>query len=85
MEPAIQGLDQGAAEFHGAITLQLLAVELEVERRNWDSALARLAEIEANSTRKESWLARRGDVLVKADRPQEARPVLATTSRRYAR
>lgn len=72
IEEAIRGLDEGAAVLGGAITLQLRAIELETERASWTSALARLAAVEAAAQRKEQWIARRADVLVRAGRSAEA-------------
>ncbi|MFN2378239.1 MAG: tetratricopeptide repeat protein [Candidatus Binatia bacterium] len=70
---AIRGLDVGAAELGGAVTLQLRAVELEIRREHWDEALARLAVLEAKAHRKEQWMARRAEVLALAGRRDEAR------------
>lgn len=70
---AIRGLDQGSAGPGGALTLQLLAVDLELSNSQWDSALERLAALEARANRKEIWRARRGDALMLAGRYEEAR------------
>lgn len=73
IDNAIRGLDEGTAALDGAITLQLFAVDLEVDRKGWDAALQRLDALEAKANRKETWIARRADVLVKAGRIEEAR------------
>ena len=69
---AIRGLDEGVVALRGAITLQLLAIDLELARRNWDAALDRLAAVEARANRKETWMARRADILAQAGRVDEA-------------
>lgn len=71
-DEAIRGLDEGLLALGQPITLQLLAIELEEQRAHWDAALARLAALEARANRKETWIARRGDLLVRAGRPGEA-------------
>ncbi|HKR67092.1 MAG TPA: tetratricopeptide repeat protein [Thermoanaerobaculia bacterium] len=55
------------------IALQLAAIDLELASRNYDGALRRIDAAAASAVRKESWLARRGDVLVAAKREDEAR------------
>jgi predicted negative regulator of RcsB-dependent stress response len=52
--------------------LQLYALELELGQKNNDAALARLDTIIERAARKESWLARRGDILLTSGRPAEA-------------
>ena len=76
VDAALRGLDDGARKLGGAISLQLLALDIEVSHRRWDAALERLSAIEALSPRKEKWLARRGEVLLEAGRPREAREAL---------
>ena len=71
-EEALRGLDEGLAALGRPITLQLLAIELDEKSGNLDAALARIAAIEARANRKETWMARRGDLLLRAGRPQEA-------------
>jgi tetratricopeptide (TPR) repeat protein len=69
---ALRGLDEGIVQLGDAITLQLLAIELELSQSHWDGALARLAKIEAAARRKESWIARRAAILADAGRQDEA-------------
>jgi tetratricopeptide (TPR) repeat protein len=71
-EAALRGLDEGLVQLGDAITLQLLAIDLELSQSHWDGALARLARIEAAARRKESWIARRAGILADAGRPDEA-------------
>jgi tetratricopeptide (TPR) repeat protein len=69
---AIAGLDEGIARLGPIVTLELEAIDLEVQLKRYDAALARLDGIAARSPRKESWLARRGAILERAGRPEEA-------------
>ncbi len=59
------------------ITLQLYATELELRKKRPDAALARLEQIAARWARKESWLARRGEILEQAGRHADAREAYA--------
>ncbi len=70
---AIQGLDEGRARLGDPVTLQLLALDLELERKNFDGALRRVDELAHASARQEPWLIRRGTILEAAGRPGEAR------------
>jgi len=70
---AIRGLDDGIARLGHPVALELYAIDLEVRRRRTGAALARLDHIAQRSPRKEAWLARRGAILVRAERKAEAR------------
>ncbi|MDA2911669.1 tetratricopeptide repeat protein [Nitrospiraceae bacterium AH_259_D15_M11_P09] len=70
---AIRGLDEGMVQLGPLMTLVLVAIELEVERGHFDTALARLERLAAHVPRQEWWLARRGDILERAGRKQAAR------------
>jgi tetratricopeptide (TPR) repeat protein len=70
---AIRGLDEGIARLGPVVTLELAALDLEVELGRIDQALDWLDRIAARSARQESWWARRGGILEHADRPLEAR------------
>ncbi len=72
VEDALRGLDEGMKRLGPLITLQLAAIELELARRNFDAALARLEQITTRAVRKETWLARRGEILEQAGRSGEA-------------
>jgi predicted Zn-dependent protease len=72
-EAALGGLDEGIARLGPIVSLQLPAIELELEARRWDQALARLERVAAQSPRKETFLQRRGEILLRAGRRQEAR------------
>ena len=49
------------------------ALELEIRLKRFDAALERIERIRAALPRAETWLARRGEVLVLAGRREEAR------------
>jgi predicted Zn-dependent protease len=70
---ALKGLDEGVQKLGPLVTLQLYAVDLEVKQQKYDAALKRLDLLASKSPRKETWLARRGEILVSAGRPKEAR------------
>jgi len=69
---ALSGLDEGIKKLGPMIALQLYAIDLEIGRKNYDGALARLNTILQQSLRKERWLARRAEILREAGRTAEA-------------
>ena len=73
IDVALQGLDEGLERLGQPITLQLYAIDLELELGRHDAALARLDRIASRADRKETWLVRRGEILEQAGRPAEAR------------
>ena len=54
------------------VTLQRLAVEIELDRGNHAAALDRIDEVLADAPRTESWLAYKGSVLASTGREQDA-------------
>lgn len=70
---ALRGLDEAIARLGPVVTLQQPALDLELELRRWDQALARLATLAAQSPRQETFHHRRGEILLRAGRPDEAR------------
>jgi predicted Zn-dependent protease len=70
---ALSGLDQGLEHLGQPVTLQLYAIELELQQGRHDEAMKRLERIAAQSPRKETWLIRRGEILEQAGRPDDAR------------
>ena len=66
-------MDDGIERLGPLVTIQLHAIDLELKRKQFDAALARLEKIAAQSPRKETWLARRGEILLQAGRREEAR------------
>ncbi len=70
---ALRGLDDGIARLGQLVTLQLFAIDSEMKLQRFDKALERVDQITERSPRKETWLARRGEILVQAGRRAEAR------------
>lgn len=66
---AVRSLDEGGA----TVSLQSAALEYELQQKLYDDALRRLEHLMAATPRRETWLARRGAVLLQAKRPCEAR------------
>lgn len=73
LNEALASLDAGMKKLGPLVTLQLFAIDLEVRRTNYDGALGRLDQIMTQSPRKETWLARKGEILQQAGRTDEAR------------
>jgi tetratricopeptide (TPR) repeat protein len=73
IDVALNGLDEGIEKLGPLVTLQLAAINLELRRHNYASALARLDLVTSQSERKETWLVRRGEILKLAGRTDEAR------------
>jgi tetratricopeptide (TPR) repeat protein len=69
---AVKGLEDGMKKMGPLVTLQLYAIDLEVKQKNYDAALARLEKASAASPRKETWLARKGEILQTAGRTEQA-------------
>ncbi len=70
---ALRGLDEGVKKLGPLVTLQLYAIDVELKRRDFDAALGRLDAVSAKSPRKETWLARRGEILELAGRADDAK------------
>jgi tetratricopeptide (TPR) repeat protein len=70
---ALEGLDEGIRKLGPLVTLQLTAIEIELKHKNYDGALVRIDRVAERSPRKESWLARKGEILKQAGRGAEAR------------
>jgi tetratricopeptide (TPR) repeat protein len=77
VDKAVRGLDEGLERLGRPVTLQLYALELELERGRHDAALERLEQIASRANRQESWLVRRGEILESAGRLAEARSAYA--------
>ena len=73
LDEALRGLEEGIRKIGPIVTLELFAIDLEVKQKRYDAALARLEQISAQFPRKETWLARRGEILQQAGRDKEAR------------
>jgi tetratricopeptide (TPR) repeat protein len=72
-EAALGGLDEGIGRLGPIVSLEQPAIELELAGRRWEEALLRLEKLAAQSPRKESFLERRGQILLQAGRRAEAR------------
>ena len=71
-DEALASLDEGLLRLGKLPTLSLAAIELQVGRGKFDDALQRLDRLRQSQPRQEAWLARRGDILMAAHRPDEA-------------
>lgn len=68
----LAALDEGIQRVGPVISLVDYAIELELERKNYSAALTRIDDAMQHAPRRESWLVRKGDILVKAGRAGEA-------------
>ncbi|MBI3858163.1 MAG: tetratricopeptide repeat protein [Planctomycetes bacterium] len=71
-DEALRGLEEGLRKIGPVLPLQLALIDLELEVGKVDAALARLEDVARTSERQDLWLARRGDILVRAGRAPEA-------------
>lgn len=76
VDEALKGLDEGIAKLGPIVTLQMAAVDLEVRSGRHELALERLDKLAESMPRKESLLLRRGEILLQAGKPCEARASL---------
>jgi tetratricopeptide (TPR) repeat protein len=72
LEDAINGLESGMQRLGAIATLQTLAIEVELKLQRFDAALKRVDSLVAQAERKETWMARRGEILALAGRRAEA-------------
>ena len=63
---AVAGLDEGMSSIGPLVTLQRLAIEIELDRGDHARAIARIDEVLAKAPRKETWLVRKGRILASA-------------------
>ena len=70
---ALHTLDVAIKKFGPTVPLQGYALDLELGRKNNDAALARIDTLIARASRKENLLTQRGEILLAAGRPEEAR------------
>ena len=75
---AIDGLDEGLAHLGPILTLTLEAIDCELSLGRHDAALARLDRLVAVSGAHPQWSLHRGDILLAAGRPAEARRAFST-------
>jgi predicted negative regulator of RcsB-dependent stress response len=69
----LRALDEGIERLGPLVALELPAIEIELAEGRWERALARVDRLAAQSPRQERWQTRRGDILLAAGRPAEAR------------
>ncbi|MGH7957195.1 MAG: tetratricopeptide repeat protein, partial [Opitutaceae bacterium] len=68
----LAAVDEGIAKLGPVISLLEYAIALELERKNYEGALVRIQKAMEHSPRRETWLVRRGDILLKFGRTSEA-------------
>lgn len=71
-DEALASLDAGITRLGKLPTLSLAAIDLQVKRGEFDDALQRLDKLRESQPRQEAWLERRGDILMAAQRSDEA-------------
>ena len=76
IDEALRGLDEGLARLGQLVTLEILAIDLELRRERHDAAVARIDKLMSRMPRKEQWLVQRAEVLADAGRVSEARDSL---------
>ena len=72
LDLAATGLDEGMATMGPLLALQRLAIEIDVDRGNHAGAIARIDQVLATASRKETWLVRKGRILASIGRQREA-------------
>ena len=77
LDEAILALDEGIAALGPIVSLQFPAIDLDLRAGRIDDALLRVDALEAVSGRKEVWLAKRAEILDRAERKAEARELYA--------
>jgi tetratricopeptide (TPR) repeat protein len=70
---AVAALDRGMRRIGRVASLQLAAIDLEVDLGRSGAALRRVDELLARRNPNPAWIARRGEILERAGRRQEAR------------
>ncbi len=73
LDEALTTLEQAMKRLGKVVTLEGAALEIELQQQRYDATLARVDGLTQRMPRKDTWLARRGDILVKAGRVPEAR------------
>jgi tetratricopeptide (TPR) repeat protein len=75
---ALQTLDAGIDRLGALRVLEDYAIALERQRKNYNAALVRLDRVIDRSARKAALLLKRGEILLEAGRPKEAKEDFAT-------
>jgi tetratricopeptide (TPR) repeat protein len=73
LKEALAVLERGIAKLGHAFNLEVAAMEVELQQKNFDAALKRVDALIVRMPRKDTWLAKRGDILVQAGRFDQAR------------
>lgn len=73
LKDALAALEQGIAKLGHVFNLETAALEIELQQKNFAAALKRSDGLIERMPRKDTWLAKRGDILVQAGRFDEAR------------
>ena len=73
LRDALRGLDEGIARTGSVVVLQMEAMDVEMALGRTEEALVRLDSMLQRAARKESWYARRAELLEQAHRQPEAR------------
>ena len=74
---ALEGVDEGIQRLGTIVSLELFAIDLELRRRHFDAALARLDRLAPQLGQAGILLERRGELLAAAGRSDEARAAFA--------
>ena len=72
LDLAIEGLDDAMSSMGPLVTLQGLAIEIELDRGNHAGAIARIDGVLADAPRKETWLMQKGRILASAGQEKDA-------------
>jgi tetratricopeptide (TPR) repeat protein len=80
IDKALEGLDQAMGKWPQIDALQSYAVELELGRENYETAIKRLERLaQTSTTRKEKWMAQRAKLLEQTDKIDQAIEVYQET------
>ena len=72
LDLAVEGLDEGMSSIGPLVTLQRLAIEIELDRGHHAGAIARIDGVLAKAPRRERWLVDKGMILASIGRETEA-------------
>ncbi len=70
---ALRTLDDAVERLGPSIPIHQFALELELNKSDFSSAVRRIDKIVSLASRKEVWFARKGDILLRAELPTEAK------------
>lgn len=72
LDLAVEGLDEGMSSLGPLLTMQRLAIEIELDRGHHAGAIARIDGVLSKAPRKESWLVDKGRILASIGRQTDA-------------